>query len=201
MEKSLFNLENQASINNKIVVGLERISEAFKVLLWEQAKTVGLSPIQIQILIFTAHHKLALCNVSYLAKEFNVTKPTISDAVRILAQKELIEKVYSTTDNRSYSIIPSLKGTAILKTVANFAHPIQQQLQHISDAETTALYKALTQLIHRLTTTNILTVQRSCFGCSYYQKKGKEHFCNLLNFTLEDTAIRLDCPEYVEKVS
>ena len=39
MRKSTFHLEHQhKDINSKIIVGLERISEAFRVLLWEHAK-------------------------------------------------------------------------------------------------------------------------------------------------------------------
>ena len=53
MSDSVFNPNHQETdISSKIVAGLERISEAFKVLLWEKAKLLGLSPIQIQILIF-----------------------------------------------------------------------------------------------------------------------------------------------------
>ena len=91
MEGSIFNTKfQQNSITSKIVVGLERISEAFKGILWEHAKVIGLSPTQIQILIFIAYHKTKLCNVSHLAKEFNITKPTVSDAVRVLNNKKYI---------------------------------------------------------------------------------------------------------------
>mgnify|MGYP001953763141 CR=1 FL=1 len=94
MSNNIFNPNHQeTNLSNKIIAGLERISEAFKVLLWQKAKTIGLSPIQIQILIFINYHKIEFCNVSHLAKEFNVTKPTISDAVKVLVNKELIEKV------------------------------------------------------------------------------------------------------------
>ncbi|MEL6557873.1 MAG: MarR family transcriptional regulator, partial [Bacteroidota bacterium] len=49
MKNSTFNPEQQQKdISSKIVAGLERVSEVFKVLLWEKAKQVGLSPIQIQ---------------------------------------------------------------------------------------------------------------------------------------------------------
>ena len=86
MDKSVFNPDfQQKDISSKLVAGLERISEVFKVLLWEKAKQVSLSPIQIQILIFIAYHKQELCNVSHLAREFNITKPTVSDAIKILS--------------------------------------------------------------------------------------------------------------------
>jgi hypothetical protein len=55
MKKSSFDLEHQNSkIESKIVASLERISEAFRVLLWNESKENSLSPIQIQILIFIA---------------------------------------------------------------------------------------------------------------------------------------------------
>ena len=58
MEKSVFDTSfQQESVSNKIVVGLERISEVFRTLLWAEAKKSGVSPIQIQILIFIAYHR------------------------------------------------------------------------------------------------------------------------------------------------
>ena len=61
MDKSVFNPKHQEeNISSKIVSGLERVSEVFKILLWEKAKRVGLSPIQIQILIFISFHKIKM---------------------------------------------------------------------------------------------------------------------------------------------
>ena len=44
-------------VNHKITQALERISKAFRVLLWEESKKHGISPIQIQLLIFCSSHK------------------------------------------------------------------------------------------------------------------------------------------------
>lgn len=88
MSKTAFNPSHQQNNTpSKIIAGLERISQAFKVLLWKKAKQLGVSPIQIQILIFITYHTVELCNVSDLAKEFNVTKPTISDAIKVLEKR------------------------------------------------------------------------------------------------------------------
>ena len=57
MKRHIFNpADQQLDLNSKIIAGLERISEAFKALLWEKAKILRLSPIQIQILIFIKFH-------------------------------------------------------------------------------------------------------------------------------------------------
>ncbi|WP_299680746.1 MarR family winged helix-turn-helix transcriptional regulator [uncultured Tenacibaculum sp.] len=197
MNESTFNPEQQEKdISSKIVAGLERVSEVFKKLLWEKAKLIGLSPIQIQILIFITFHKRDLCNVSHLAKEFNVTKPTISDAIRVLHKKELIIKDYSSSDNRSYTIILSEKGKEIVNETQGFSNPLKNQVDNFEQQEKESLFETLSTLIHKLNKNGILSVQRTCYGCKYYQKNDTSHFCNLLNTQLQTTEIRLDCPDF-----
>lgn len=200
MDDTIFNPAHQENnLPNKIVAGLERISEAFKVLLWEKAKLLGLSPIQIQILIFINYHKLELCNVSHLAKEFNVTKPTISDAVRILDKKVLINKVYSSADSRSYAIQLSDFGKHIVSETKNFAHPLKTQLERVETEDLEQTFKTLSELIYKLNRIGILSVQRTCYACRFYKKNDKEHYCNLLEKVLLDSEIRIDCPEFEDK--
>ncbi len=200
MDSSIFNPQEQEHhISSKIVVGLERISEVFKILLWEKAKLVGLSPIQIQLLIFITYHKEELCNVSALAKEFNITKPTISDAVRILEKKGLIIKDFSSNDNRSYAIKVSDTGKKMVAEIENFANPLRDQLEGIQQVELESLFSTLSKLIYQLNQAEILTVQRTCYGCKFYDRQGMKDYCNLLDKELHNNEIRLDCPEYTEK--
>lgn len=201
MSDNIFNPTHQeTNIYNKIVAGLERISEAFKVLLWEKAKLMGLSPIQIQILIFINYHKIEFCNVSHLAKEFNLTKPTISDAVKVLVNKKLIEKTCSTSDSRSYAIQLTDSGNTIVSETENFAHPLKKQLKGISNENLESTFETLTTLIYKLNQIGILTVQRTCYGCKFYQKNNHQHFCNLLDKELLNSEIRIDCNEFEDKV-
>ena len=200
MGKSSFNPEQQEqSTSSKIVAGLERITEAFKVLLWNKAKELGLSPIQIQILIFVTYHKSDLCNVSHLAKEFNVTKPTISDAVRVLEKKQLIIKDYSSADNRSYTILLSEKGKNSVAQTEDFGEPIKQQIDAMDANATESMFESLSKLIYKLNQTGILTVQRTCYGCKFHKKVNDTDYCNLLEKELVQKDIRLDCPEFVER--
>lgn len=200
MSQSAFNpAQQEKDISSKIVAGMERISEVFKILLWEKSKIVGLSPIQIQILIFIEYHHRGLCNVSHLAKEFNVTKPTISDAIKILDKKGLIIKDFSSYDSRRYSILLSDRGNEIIKQTQNFSEPLKKEIATFSPAELEELSGTLNQLIFQLNRKGILTVQRTCFGCDFYSKHGNKDYCNLLEKELMTSEIRLDCPEYVEK--
>ncbi|TDU34489.1 transcriptional regulator [Gelidibacter sediminis] len=200
MNHSVFNTTHQQmDVASKIVVGLERISEVFKVLLWEHGKSVGLSPIQIQILIFIAYHKYEFCNVSHLALEFNVSKPTISDAVKILDSKKLIVKDFSAHDKRRYSIQLSDDGRKIVSQTENFANPIKSQLSNIEELD--SFYNLLSTLIYKLHTTGLLSVQRLCYSCKFYDKNEGGHYCNLLEKPLYTNDIRLDCPEFTKASS
>ncbi len=200
MHNSIFNPESQQQDTaSKIVAGLERISEAFKTLLWEKATMLGLSPIQIRILLFVAYHKDALCNVSHLAKEFNITKPTVSDAVRILDKKELIVKDFSSSDSRSYTILLSTKGKDIVAQTENFADPLKKQFDGMPSKDFDILFANISKVIYGLHRNDILSVQRTCYGCAFYDKRKGGDYCKLLETSLMPKDIRLDCPEFEVK--
>ena len=200
MSETVFNLNDQnKDLTSKITVGLQRISEAFKVLLWEKAKLYGLSPIQIQILIFIDNHKSEYNNVSYLAKEFNVTKPTVSDAIKALVNKNLISKDFSSEDSRRYSVFLTEEGRQIVSQTQNFAAPLRLQLDEMKTSELEALFNSISKVIYNLNKAGILTVQRTCRACKFYSETSKSHYCNLLQKPLHDSELRIDCPEFESK--
>lgn len=195
--KSPFDLNRQnKKIESKIVVALERISEAFRVLLWNESKQNALSPIQIQILIFLLFHPKEQATVSYLAGEFNLTKATVSDSVKLLLQKGLVKKLESPVDTRSYLIGLTAAGKQSAEQSANFAFAIEHPLASLSQEQKEIMLGGLLKLIHDLNRAGIISVQRMCYTCSHYKNKQGSHFCSLLNAQLAATEIRLDCPEH-----
>lgn len=199
MKKSdaIFNTEfQQENVKSKIVVGLERISEVFRVLLWEYAKKEGLSPIQIQILVFVAYHKPSYRTVSYLAKEFNVTKPTISDSIKVLESKKMVTRNHSSEDKRSYHVALTSAGKEMVNNVDGYGQPLNKELGVMNSNELDSLYNSITQIIHGMNQQGIIQVQRSCYACTFHQSSDDQHFCTFLNKELTTSAIRLDCPEF-----
>ena len=199
MSKSPFNPDNQhESTSHKVVVALERISEAFRVLLWNEGKVHGLSPIQIQVLIFLKYHSQEKCKVSYLADEFNMTRATISDTVKALLKKKLITKEPEPDDARSFTIHLTTRGASVAEETEQFTREILIAVENMNPESKALLFSGLTDIIHHLNKAGIITVQRMCQTCLYYRKNhmGAEHFCELLNKKLESTELRLDCPEH-----
>lgn len=182
---------------SKILNGLEKLSEVLKSLLWEKAKVHGISPIQIQILLFVSKHPLDICNVSYFAKEFSITKATVSDAVKILLKKQLLEKDLSPTDKRRYNLFTTDKGKELILDISEYSLPILDSLTNFNQKELSLFFEKISKLILNLNQTGIIQVQRSCYNCSnYLGNKKNQHFCTLLNINLENYNLKLDCPDF-----
>lgn len=203
MENSPFDLNIQNSnTDSRIVAALERISQAFRIMLWNESKNLSLTPIQIQTLIFLQNHSEEKRTVTYLAREFNITKATVSDTIKTLHQKELITREYQQEDTRSYTIHLTSKGHDVAAKTSLFTKELFTPIEKINSSEKESLLLNLMEIIHHLQKAGIITLQRMCFTCVHYRPdhpKGK-HFCNLLNMKLEATELRIDCPEHEEKV-
>lgn len=198
MEQSPFDLQTQnARIESRIVAALERISEAFRVLLWNESKENALSPIQIQILIFLLFHTPEKCKVSYLANEFNMTKATVSDSVKTLLQKGLVAKQEDVQDTRSFSIALTHAGEQAARKASLFAGQIEAPLSQLTAGEQAVMLNGLLRLIHDLNKAGVITTQRMCFTCTHYRSGGGGgHYCTLLGSALADSDLRIDCPEH-----
>jgi DNA-binding MarR family transcriptional regulator len=202
MKESPFNPQYQHNnADGKIVAALERIAQAFRVLLWNEGKTSGLSPIQVQVLIFLLYHESERSKISFLADEFNMTKATISDTVKSLEEKLFIKKEYDGNDSRSYTIQLTGKGKLLAKKASHFASELQLPVGKVSAGDKEKILLNLLNIIRHLNQAGIITVQRMCFTCSHYSavRNGTSHYCNLLNEKLAVTSLRIDCPEYISE--
>lgn len=197
--KSPFDLDIQNKhIDSRIVAALERISEAFRVLLWNESKEFSLSPIQVQVLIFLHTHSKDKCKVSYLAEEFNMTKPTISDAVKALEEKSLIKRRNDPGDARSHYLELTRRGEDIAAQTALFTGELEKPISELGADDKENLLLSLIRIIHHLTEAGVITIQRMCMTCVHYTKDESrgQHFCKLLNKKLKNAELRIDCPEH-----
>lgn len=183
-------------VNQKITLGLERISKAFRVLLWEESKKYKISPIQIQILIFCSSHKKENLKVSFLATEFDLTKATISDSIKVLIKKELLIKKINPKDSRSFTVQLSTKGKEIVEKTSHFTNALNESIDSLSGVEKGLFLKQLMQLIYQLNQKNIISIQRMCLNCYHYKKEGNNHYCNLIEKELKNTELQIDCTEH-----
>lgn len=189
--------KQQEDLDSKLVVAFEKMAEVFRVLLWDQAKVHGLSPIQMQILIFLKNHEPALGKPAIIASELNVTKPTISDALKSLVEKGLIVSKQNPSDSRSRLLSLKPKGASLTKEIESFSHPLQEQLSKLGTTEKSIVLERMLTLIDGLATSDVISTQRMCYSCAHYKgDKHHDHHCLLLEKRLSKETLRIDCPEH-----
>ena len=194
---SIFNPAQQAgNVSSKVVAALERLSEAFRVLLWNEAKQYGLSPIQIQVLIFLQHYPEEKRTVTYLASYFNMTKATISDAVKSLESKNLLIRKAMANDSRSHTLHLVKDGKTLAAKVERFAQPMYDSISQLPADKQDNLLESLLKTIYQLNQQYIITPQTMCLNCRFYEHKTSGHYCHLVKSPLQSGDLRVDCPEF-----
>lgn len=196
---SAFNPERHiTNVDYKIVAALEKISEVFRVLLWAEAKEHKLSPIQMQLLIFIKYHNNdKQRRIASMAREFNLTKATISDSIKVLEQKGLIKRTDDAFDSRSFNFSLTDQGMKLTGMIENFTLPLDGAIATLSTQQKDQFLVLVLDLIYRLNQNGIISTQRMCYNCFYYNgDRQQDHNCNLMQKPLAIDELRIECPEH-----
>ncbi|MCG2615287.1 MarR family winged helix-turn-helix transcriptional regulator [Terrimonas sp. NA20] len=197
---SPFNINLQhESVDSQIMAALERLGESLRILLSTEAREHGLSPIQAQVIIFLHTHSPEKNTLSYLAKEFSLTKATLSDVIKVLVEKDLVQRKESPSDARSQTLALTPAGKKIAVKCGQFATPLLAPVGQLSQQQKLTVKHSLFTLIHSLYQQGVITIQRMCYTCVHFSPATPSPFCNLLKIDLTAEKLRLDCPEHEEK--
>jgi len=199
---SVFDLSAQHDdVDAKIVAALERLSQVFRVRLREEAWGCDLSPTQAQFLIYLLNHDVELRRVSQLAREFDLTAATASDAVASLEIKGLVQREEWPEDRRVVTLRLTPDGKSLATNLSRWADPIKEHLERFSPDEREAVMRFLMGLIGSLQTSGLITVARMCVACKFFRQdihpgEPSPHHCALLDVPLGRADLRVDCPEH-----
>jgi DNA-binding MarR family transcriptional regulator len=186
------------NIDYKIVAAFEKMSEVFRVLLWTEAKEHKLSPIQMQLLIFIKYHNSdKQRRIASMAREFNMTKATISDSIKVLEQKGLIERADDMLDSRSFNFSLTDKGAKLTAMIENYTKPLDDSIATLPPQQKNEILMSMLETIYQLNQNGIISTQRMCYNCYYYNgDRQQAHFCNLMQKDLAIDELRIECPEH-----
>ena len=189
-------------VDRKIVAALERLGQVFRLLMREKAREHNLSPLQAQFLVYLLHHDVELRRVSQLAREFDLTQATVSDAVDSLEAKGLIGREHWPEDRRVMTLRLTPEGELVAAELSTWADTIKQHLDLCASEEKVVVMQFLMRLIGALQKSGVITVARMCVTCRFFQRDahpsiGSPHHCRLLDVPLSGSDLRIDCPEHV----
>ncbi|QSE96340.1 MarR family winged helix-turn-helix transcriptional regulator [Fulvivirga lutea] len=196
--KNIFDLDHQSNnVSAKVYASLEKIHDLIKGYQWETAKNYKLSPLQLNILLFIEHHDKSLCKPAQLAKEFMVSKPTITETLHTLIKKKLVVKEKDKIDTRSSFIRLTKEGEKLNKELNKYPNVLVNAIQQLKNDDQENLLKSNLLLLNQLVSTEKVIPERNCFTCFHYVgNKDDTHKCSLLKKQLETKNLRVDCPEH-----
>ena len=199
---SVFEPSSQhGDVDKKIVAALERPSQAFRVLLQEEAQRQSLSPIQARLLVHLLHHSDELGRVGRLAAEFGLSRATVSDAVGTLEAKGLVYREPWLRDRRVATLRLTAEGKEVAAGLSGWADVVEEQLGSFAPGEKEAVMSFLMRLISALQGAGVITVVRMCVSCRFFKpdahpRSASPHHCALLDLPLSGADLRTDCPEH-----
>jgi DNA-binding MarR family transcriptional regulator len=200
--RSVFEPSTQhGDVDKKIVASLERLSQVFRILLRGEAQGHGLSPIQALFLVYLLHHDSAHRRVSQLAREFDLTGATVSDAVGSLEEKGLIRREPWPHDRRVATLCLTPTGEHTARELAAWANVVEEHLTSRSPEEKEVVMRFLMDLIGSLQKSGMISVARMCITCRFFRpdahpSEDSSHHCALLDVPLAASELRIDCPEH-----
>lgn len=186
------------NLDSKIIASLGKLAEVFRVLFQASAQEHGLSATQLQLLHYISYHPDPLHRRgAFMAREFNVTKATVSDSIKALEQKGLVQKITDERDTRSFILSLTPRGEAIKAATAGVTRPLETTMGMLLPEQKEQLTHTLFELIHRLNAAGVVSPQRMCLNCRHYSgDRRNDHYCHLIGQPLQAFDLRLECPEF-----
>jgi DNA-binding MarR family transcriptional regulator len=189
-------------IEEKIVFGIEKLSRANRVLLWEVAKKENLSPIQIQFLNYIDNHHGELCTVKNLSKEFDLAEATVSEAIKSLQKKDFILKKRTREDGRVYTLWLTKRGERLAKRVSNWSSALVENIKRLSPEKKEKIMLYIMELLKSLQETGVISIAKMCLNCENFERDAhpgsrKPHHCCFTDSPMSNSELIIDCKKQI----
>jgi DNA-binding MarR family transcriptional regulator len=193
---------SQDSLQQRVVIGLNKIGLALKSHSWQDAGQQGLTPTQGQILTLLRSKGLAGMRLSELANQLGVTAATTSDAVTTLVEKALVQKTKAADDRRAITISLTFKGEQVAEKVADWSDFMLDAVSELSETEQEVFLRCLIKMIRKLQEKRQVSVARMCINCKFfrpnvYLNSDRPHHCNFVDAPFGDRELQVDCRDQI----
>ncbi|HXV92467.1 MAG TPA: MarR family winged helix-turn-helix transcriptional regulator [Pseudonocardia sp.] len=189
-----------ADLDRRLADAVERLGHGLRALAQRTARAEGLTPLQQQAVLALAVQPEHRREVGALAAEFDVTPPTMSDAVAALSRKGLVRRTVG-RDARRRALTLTAEGQELADRIAGWDRPLTDALALTRAADKGAALDVLLGVIGELTRTGTISVARTCTTCRFFARDAHDdpaapHHCRLLDLPLPRSELRTDCPEH-----
>ncbi|MEU5696874.1 MarR family winged helix-turn-helix transcriptional regulator, partial [Actinosynnema sp. NPDC020468] len=189
-----------ADLDRRLADAVERLGHGVRSLAQSSARERGLSPLQQQAVLALARQPAARREVGALAAEFDVTTPTMSDAVTALERKGLVARTPG-VDGRRRLLTLTEAGSAVARDLAAWDGPVLDAFGRLPAADRATTLRSLLLVVADLQRQGVVSVARTCTTCRFFEvdrhpDPAAPHHCHLLRAPLPSSDLRVDCPEH-----
>lgn len=190
-----------AGLDATLAAALDRVGEALRGLAQDAADARGLSAVQLRLLGRLAAGPPPSPEVRALARELDLTAPTVSEAVSALRRKGLVERARDPLDGRRFPLALTSRGQAVAEDASGWAEPLERELAALPHEDRVAALGLALALIDRLQRAGVVQVARMCVTCAHFRPHAHAdpaapHHCALLARRLGADELRVDCAEH-----
>jgi DNA-binding MarR family transcriptional regulator len=186
---------------DRLTLALLRIGQATRSVGLEEAREVGLTPVQAHTLLFARHTKSFATTVGNLAASLGSSHASAIGVVDGLVAKGLMRRERGHADRRVTLLRLTPEGEQAAQRLVRWGHVLEESLVGLSPDERKALERGLGAIVWSLRAAGHLWVAEPCRGCVFFHPGAapgspEPHRCKLIEqFLSEDEAGR-DCPEH-----
>lgn len=181
-----------SDINRKILQGLERITEIFRIVAWKESGTYNINPTQLGLLLLI--ERQSSITIRELQRITSLDKTTLSKSIKSLEIKKLVKKHVNSTDRRNKPIILTPAGKKLFTKLQERINIFENFLRSYNNQE--VIYKFILEFIKFALDSQIIQEQRMCFLCRFFKKEEEKFYCNFLNSPLAIQNLQIDCKDF-----
>jgi DNA-binding MarR family transcriptional regulator len=190
--------DNAAPLAQRIATGLHKIGLAMKQQAWQQANEEGLSATQGQILaLLVADGALT---ATMLSERLGLTLPTISDSVRALLEKKLVDKAPDPRHPRASLLTLTTSGARLGARARAWPEFMAHAVGELSADEQKVFFTGVVKMIRSMQEQGLVPLSGMCLTCTHFRPNvhvgASPHHCALVDAPLADEQLRLDCAEH-----
>lgn len=191
--------EPSQSLADRVASGFAKIALVMRHEAWREAGARGLSPTQAQILqtIAVADEPPGLKAV---AEQLALTAGTVSEAVRVLVEKGLVEKTRAPHDGRAIALALTEAGSREVGDASGALSTVVEAVREMSADQQAGLVRGLVATVRSLQRRGMIPTSRMCVGCRHFRPNvrpgaARAHHCAFLDEAIGDVDLRFDCPD------
>lgn len=188
----MYSVSGESKPDQKILQGLERIGEIFRILAWKESGNYHINPTQLGLLFLISNRNSI--TIKEIEKITSLDKTTLSKSLTSLAKRKLIKKKIDSQDKRNKPIVLTLSGNKLLLKLQKRFQIFEEFL--ISYDNKQIIYKFIFDFINFSLRKNIIQSQRMCFQCKFFENKENGFYCNYLKSPLTISDLQIDCREF-----